>query len=305
MFEGLFITLGATLLILWIVFRNCVVIIPARSFALAERLGAFNRVLLPGLHWVPWPIETLRTLMWTYVGQNRQLRTLTFTCAPFDSRQMDVPPVACFSKDKCHVDIDVSVTYKVTDLAKAGYETIDPLNLLYQYLTQAIRNAASERNAAEFNGQEELIASATRDYVNRMMTKPTDRGLICDSVVIQNIAIDNALLKVNQDMLTRKAQHEMALRQKQAEFELQKMDAEVKRAAEENNQGILNYKMQQEETRKTRVAEEEAKRRAAAGLTPEHTMRMEELKVQMEATRSAEKVVYAPLEYWAAPRFSK
>lgn len=57
------------LLLFIVLFRLCVVIVPARRFCIVERMGSFKHVCMPGLHFkIPF-VDSLKTVNWSYVGQ--------------------------------------------------------------------------------------------------------------------------------------------------------------------------------------------------------------------------------------------
>lgn len=108
MLEGflIFIAVAAVLFLLFSIH-----VIPARKFALVEKLGKYDRILMPGLHFVFWPLETVRNFIWSYVGQDGRLHTLSSRIISFDACQMDMPIVECISKDQIKVSVDVTVMY--------------------------------------------------------------------------------------------------------------------------------------------------------------------------------------------------
>jgi regulator of protease activity HflC (stomatin/prohibitin superfamily) len=270
---------GAALLIL-LMFRSLRVI-PARRWALREQLGSFNKLLMPGLHFVWWPFQSLRMFDWTHPGQNNKTVRHRFDVANFDAVQMDLPPVKCVSKDQIQITVDATMTYRVTDLRLAGYETSDPLNLLFQTATQvckkksvqrwskfhffvsanepqAIRNTVAELNAGELNGKDELVAGKVVEYVNRLMSKP-DRGVRCDQFNVQSISMDKRILEANQKLYA--TQQEM--QQKTAENDLA---LQTLRMARENQRESQALALAEERARlelAALAAEEEARTKLA------------------------------------------
>ncbi len=184
---------------------------------------------------------------------------LKFQIANFDAVQMDLPPVKCITKDQIQVTVDATMTYRVSDLRLAGYETSDPLNLLFQTATQAIRNTIADLSAGELNGKDEFVAAKVVEYINRLMSKP-DRGVRCDLFNVQSISMDKRILEANQKIYATKAQQEMLLQQKLAEHELA-------------TQSLRMRSEQQRAEHALALAEEKAKQELAAVATEEEARR--------------------------------
>ena len=151
------------------------------------------------------------------------------------------------------------MTYRVSDLRLAGYETSDPLNLLFQTATQAIRNTIADLSAGELNGKDEFVAAKVVEYINRLMSKP-DRGVRCDLFNVQSISMDKRILEANQKIYATKAQQEMLLQQKLAEHELA-------------TQSLRMRSEQQRAEHALALAEEKAKQELAAVATEEEARR--------------------------------
>ncbi len=81
------IILVVVALVLMALVKRTVVILPARRFAIVERLGAFSRVLWPGVHILtPW--EGLKAVRWSFPGQDGKLVVSERTILSFDNAQV-------------------------------------------------------------------------------------------------------------------------------------------------------------------------------------------------------------------------
>lgn len=67
--------------------KRTFVVLPARRFAIVERLGTFNRVLWPGFH-VLMPWEGLKPVRWSCPGQDGRLVVSERTILSFDNAQV-------------------------------------------------------------------------------------------------------------------------------------------------------------------------------------------------------------------------
>ena len=96
-----FFTLGvlAVFILLLRMFR----VIPMRSLATKERLGAFKGVLKPGFHFIVPFIDRI-----SYIHDARE-------------QVIDIPKQRCITRDNVEIDVDGIVYLKVTDAQKASY----------------------------------------------------------------------------------------------------------------------------------------------------------------------------------------
>lgn len=78
-------------------------VIPMRSLATKERLGAFKGVLKPGFHFIVPFIDRI-----SYVHDARE-------------QVIDIPKQRCITRDNVEIDVDGIVYLKVTDAQKASY----------------------------------------------------------------------------------------------------------------------------------------------------------------------------------------
>ncbi len=96
-----FITPG--IFVLFILFLRMFRVIPMRSLATKERLGAFKGVLKPGFHFIVPFIDRI-----SYVHDARE-------------QVIDIPKQRCITRDNVEIDVDGIVYLKVTDAQKASY----------------------------------------------------------------------------------------------------------------------------------------------------------------------------------------
>jgi regulator of protease activity HflC (stomatin/prohibitin superfamily) len=222
MFEVLFVFLLFICLPLFFLLKS-VWIIPARNFAIIERLGLYNRTIFPGIHCVWWPFESFKYIKWTYVGQQNKLKIIEGNMCSFDNAQMDIPPIECISKDQNLVTIDGTLFYNIMKPQLAIYHTDDILSMFHQCAIQTIRNVCGNINVSELNGKDNVITSLVRDTINEVMK---ERGIKCNEFMIQNVLFDTSIVKQNQDIYNRKRQQEMLMEEEKLEYERFKMAKE-------------------------------------------------------------------------------
>ena len=256
---------------------------------------------MPGLHFIWWPFQSLKPMTWSWHNQCGESVNMTFQYGSYDAVQLDPPIVKCITKDHIQVGVDVTITYKVTDMQAAAYTTHDPLNLLYQTLMQAVRNCVAQMLASELNGRDASLAQQIHDYVNTNYGEK--RGLKCDSVTVQNVELDETILKANQAIHARKAHQEMTLGQKQAEHELAMQALRTREEQQARLHQLELDKARHEQALLTMAEQETVKRRQLTGITAEHVMALQMAKAQANIFEGAQKVVYAPLDYFKALSF--
>lgn len=176
---------------------RAICIIPARKMALVERFGLYQRTLMPGMYVLLYPFEYLRYTRWTYRNQENKMSIVSTCHVSNDLQQMDIPPVKCVSLETNPITVDVVVMYKITDLAKAVYETGDVLNLFYQAIHQAVRDACSQYSIDRLQGRDKTL---TLDMMNlaTQYLGPDDRGIRCVSILVQDIVFGSSILEARQ-----------------------------------------------------------------------------------------------------------
>jgi len=273
-------------------------VVPARRFAILERMGQFNRVLMPGVHWyTPW-VEYVKSVRWTHMGQNEELVVRDEQLLSFDKAQMDLPPVRCITKDQIMVTVDGTLMYHITRPQAAVYETDDVMNLFWQCTQQGIRNTVSSFMASELQGKDNEIGLRVQTYVNEKITEA--KGVSCDMFVVQSVAMDPKILEANQQIYVRSRQAQMALEEQDSEHRKHMAALQQRSEKERIEQEI-------EERAKTfavRIRAVEASAKAEAekrsGWTVDQLLEQERIQAMAKIGAKAQKVIYAPFEYWSA-----
>jgi regulator of protease activity HflC (stomatin/prohibitin superfamily) len=270
--------------------------------AIVERAGQFNRVLWPGIHLIYAPVEYLRTVVWSYPGQNRTMRRIQQQMIPFDNSQMDIPPVHCLSKDQMKITVDPTLVYTITDPTKAIYETDDILNLFYQYSVQLLHSVISNTTVDNVQGHEDTIGSVIMRQLNE---KLTEKGVICKSFIIQSITMDEQIVKDNQQIYTRERQQKMLMAEEQAESRRRIAQLEQQKVEQTTREQLaLQAKRAEYELALESAKIEQSKQISGlkpyldAGFTPQHIIELKRAESFAHIHANASKILYAPLPYW-------
>lgn len=162
-------------------------LIPSRRAAIVERLGRYNRTLLPGINFIVPFIESVPNINWTYRNQQDQLvhksSAMVATCV----QQMDIPPVKCISKETTPIDVDISVMYQITNLRDAVYNSNDSMNMFYQAVHQSVRDVCSRFMVEDLQGRDSEIGKEMVAYTLSLFGK--ENGITCCSIVVQSITL--------------------------------------------------------------------------------------------------------------------
>ncbi len=123
---GFMFFFGALLLFLFIFLMRAVYLVRQAEAIVVERLGRYDRTLLPGLHFVVPFIETPRSVTWSYVQQTDGKRYYRFTHHLYriDLRESvyDFPKQNVITKDNVTMEINALLYYQITDPKAAIYE---------------------------------------------------------------------------------------------------------------------------------------------------------------------------------------
>ncbi|AEC52040.1 Hypothetical membrane protease subunit [Pyrococcus sp. NA2] len=132
---------------------------------LVERLGKFNRILEPGIHFIIPFMERVRTV---------------------DMREhvIDVPPQEVICKDNVVVTVDAVVYYQVIDPVKAVYNVSDFLMAIVKLAQTNLRAIIGEMELDETLSGRDIINARLREELDKI----TDRwGVKITRVEIQRI----------------------------------------------------------------------------------------------------------------------
>lgn len=288
-----------------IIFKKFFVIIKARTFAIVERLGQFNRVLYPGAHFILYPFEYLKTVRWSFRGQNMKNIYIETDRIYSENSQMDVPPYKCITNDQIEVIVDGIVLYSIPDPKKAVYETHNLLNYVEQVLQQAVHNIIKGLNSKDIDGNANQIGQDIINYSNEKL-KNGAMGIVLKEYVIQTIEIDPEIRKANQDIYVRSRKAELELdasrfehekRLKDLEFKKIQMEEELKNKREavrfELEMGREQYKQEYEKVLP------HIQKLKDMGFSNDEIVELERAKgFSQLAASDNQKTVLAPLEYF-------
>lgn len=123
---GLLLFIGVALLFLSIFLARAIYLVRQAEAIIIERLGRYDRTLLPGLHFVVPFVDAPRPVVWSYVQQTDGKRYYRFTQHTYriDLREAvyDFPKQNVITKDNVTMEINALLYYQITDPKAAVYE---------------------------------------------------------------------------------------------------------------------------------------------------------------------------------------
>lgn len=263
-------------------FLKYLVIIPARKVVVLEELGRFKKVLWPGVHFVFPFIQSTKNYHWTYPSQQGNVVSLQGPLISFENAQMDIPPIACLTNDQIQMKVDVTIMYSISAPEKAVYETDDVLNLFYQRVQTVVRSVCNKKDACDVTlSKFETLTQIMIDEINSGLK---NKGILCTQLILQGITIDPAILKANEDIYIQKRQQAMLMENEKAVH-----NRKIKSLEYQAEQARLQNQIDMES------AEQEAKRNAVRGYTPEYLLKKAEIKALETA-----KTIYVPREFFTS-----
>ncbi len=203
-------------------------IIPQSKAYVVERLGAYNRTMQTGLHYVIPFIER--------VANNVSLKEIV----------KDFPPQPVITKDNVTMQIDTVVYFQITDPKLYSYGIENPVNAIENLTATTLRNIIGELELDE--------TLTSRDVINTKMRSILDEATDPWGVKVNRVEVKNILPP-------RDIQESM---EKQMRAERERREAILK-AEGEKKAAILIAEGEKESTILRADAEKEAKIRAAEG----------------------------------------
>ncbi len=137
---GFVMLVGVILLFLFTFLMRAVYLVRQAEAIVIEKLGRYDRTLLPGIHFVIPFMETPRSVLWTYLQQTddgkRYYRYMRNTYR-IDLREAvyDFPKQNVITKDNVTMEINALLYYQITDPKAAVYE-VSNLSEAIEKLTQ-------------------------------------------------------------------------------------------------------------------------------------------------------------------------
>ncbi|MCL5875474.1 MAG: SPFH domain-containing protein, partial [Candidatus Dependentiae bacterium] len=123
----IFVLFILTLLFLILFVSKAIIMVRQAETVVIERLGKFDRILNPGIHFVTPFVDGIRQVVWSYVksdAEGRRYHRFTHVLSRIDLRESvyDFPKQNVITKDNVTMEINALLYYQITDPRAAVYE---------------------------------------------------------------------------------------------------------------------------------------------------------------------------------------
>jgi regulator of protease activity HflC (stomatin/prohibitin superfamily) len=151
------------------------IVIRHGEIGILERFGSFNRILLPGMHFVIPFIDNLREVKWQVTSESpggivsRHIQRLD----RLDTRETlyDFPAQTVITKDNVTISIDALLYYQVIDAKAAVYNVSNLPHAIEKLAQTALRNVLGSMNLDETLASRDRINKSICDALNGNLEK--------------------------------------------------------------------------------------------------------------------------------------
>ena len=138
------VLLAAFIVLAWLILSSVYLVRQAEAIVI-ERLGRYDRILGPGLHFIMPFIERPRKVYWSYVmaeGDGKRYYRFSRTIDRIDMRESvyDFPKQNVITKDNVTMEINALLYYQITDPKSAIYEVSNLPEAIEKLTQTTLRN---------------------------------------------------------------------------------------------------------------------------------------------------------------------
>ncbi len=180
---------GIALILLLIFASKALFLVNQAEAIIIERLGKFDRILKPGIHFIMPFIERPRATLWTFIkveGDGKRYYRYSKFIDRIDLREAvyDFPRQNVITKDNVTMEINALLYYQITDPRAAMYEVANLPEAIEKLTQTTLRNVI---------GSMDLDASlVSRDHINEklriILDEATDKwGVKINRVELQEV----------------------------------------------------------------------------------------------------------------------
>jgi len=242
--------------------KSLTITVPHGHEAIVLWMGAFQRVIGPGMHFLWYPMQTIATFhaSWEEEDHNGDLRTRTweFQAIPKTLKTFDVAPIEATSSDRIKVRINLVFHFRLLDSQKL-LEVANFARILEHGTKSLITTYANSRTAQAIKGDG---IGPIAEYINEESKKNMAAiGLEIVSTLVQDISVDADADKqiVDIQRKARVAQMEMDHNAQITEANLKKRRLELDAERSVELMQIETKKRRREAELAVELAEEDAK----------------------------------------------
>jgi regulator of protease activity HflC (stomatin/prohibitin superfamily) len=187
-----------------------------------ERLGKFNRVLYPGIHFIFRIIDSQKKVHWTYQEEqvdntkNILTRIKADSRIPFNKETIfDPAPTHCTTIDHIRVSPNVVIFYRITDAQKCVYGIKDLYYALQITLSTVLQEGISEMTLDNYIKGKNIL-------LNTLLEKLREAnrwGLEIMKVDIQSMGLPKEIISFTEKQAAQEKESEAIKRTDKAKFD--------------------------------------------------------------------------------------
>lgn len=170
------VILGVGLLLFVTFVSKSIYLVKQAETIIIERFGRFERILMPGIHFVIPFMEAPRQILWSYVlpeGDGKRYYRFSKVTDRIDLREafLDFPKQNVITKDNVTMEINALMYYQITDPKSAAYEVANLAESIEKLTQTTLRNIIGAMDLDE--------TLMSRDVINEklrlILDESTDR----------------------------------------------------------------------------------------------------------------------------------
>lgn len=182
-----YIILGIVLICLLVLILKSFYLVKQAEVIVIERLGKFNRILGPGLHFVIPFIEFPRHVIWSHLKDIEGQRYYRFRkiLERIDLREAvyDFPKQSVITKDNVTTEINAIVYYHIVDPRAAVYEVFDLPEAIEKLAQTTLRNLIGSMDLDE--------TLVSRDQINARLRATLDEAALKWGVNVTRVELQD------------------------------------------------------------------------------------------------------------------
>lgn len=183
------VLIGLIVFVLFIYLIRSFVLVRQAEAVVIERLGRFDRILLPGIHIIVPFLDRTRQVVWSFVradGESKRYYRYTQSLARIDLREAvyDFPKQNVITRDNVTMEINALLYYQITDPRAAVYEVSNLPEAIEKLTQTTLRNVIGSMDLDQ--------TLVSRDEINEklrlILDEATDKwGVKVNRVELQEV----------------------------------------------------------------------------------------------------------------------
>ncbi len=186
-----------TAIMVYLIINTPIFTVQEQQAVIIERLGKFNRVLEPGMHF-----------MWPFIERKRRFTQGGIEVDFVDQRErtVDLPAQTVITRDKVQLEVDSIAYYQIAEPEKSVYGVDDVIGAVNQLIRTVLRDVIGDTELEQLLSGREKINQRLKEQVSNASG---DWGISIRRVELQAVtppaSYAEAMRKVSEAELTRRA----------------------------------------------------------------------------------------------------